>query len=44
LGWLAYWFIFKRITWKLPRQIEQFEHLVGVMCLSLVVLFWMVVA
>jgi multicomponent Na+:H+ antiporter subunit D len=44
LGWLAYWFIFKRITWKLPRQIEQFEHLVGVMCLSLVVLFWMVMA
>jgi multicomponent Na+:H+ antiporter subunit D len=44
LGWLAYWFIFKRITWKLPRQIEQFEHLVGVMCLSLVVLFWMVLA
>ncbi|WP_041739029.1 cation:proton antiporter [Calothrix sp. PCC 6303] len=44
LGWLAYWFVFKRITWKLPRQIEQFEHLVGVMCLSLVVLFWMAVA
>jgi multicomponent Na+:H+ antiporter subunit D len=44
LGWLAYWFIFKRITWKLPRQIEQFENLVGVMCLSLVVLFWMVLA
>jgi multicomponent Na+:H+ antiporter subunit D len=44
LGWLAYWFVFKRVTWKLPRQIEQFDHLVGVMCLSLVVLFWMVMA
>ncbi|PAX51417.1 cation:proton antiporter [Brunnivagina elsteri] len=44
LGWLAYWFIFKRVTWKLPREIEKFEHLVGVMCLSLVVLFWMVMA
>ena len=42
LGWLAYWFIFRNLVIKLPRVMEQFEHLVGVMSLSLVVLFWMV--
>jgi multicomponent Na+:H+ antiporter subunit D len=41
LGWLAYWFIFRKLSIKLPRVMEQFEHLVGVMSLSLVVLFWM---
>lgn len=40
LGWLAYFFIFRRISVKLPRAIEQFEHLIGVMSLSLVLLFW----
>jgi multicomponent Na+:H+ antiporter subunit D len=44
LGWLAYWFIFRRLIFKLPRVLEQFEHLIGVMSLSLVVLFWMVFA
>jgi multicomponent Na+:H+ antiporter subunit D len=42
LGWIAYWFIFRKLSIKLPRVMEQFEHLVGVMSLSLVVLFWMV--
>ncbi len=42
LGWLAYWFLFRKLSIKLPRVLEQFEHLVGVMSLSLVVLFWMV--
>lgn len=44
LGWLAYWFIFRQLIFKLPRVLEQFEHLIGVMSLSLVVLFWMVFA
>lgn len=42
LGWLAYWFIFRRWVVKLPRMFEQFDHLIGVMSLSLVLLFWMV--
>lgn len=42
LGWLAYWLIFQRITIKLPRVIEQFDHLIGVMSLMLLLLFGMV--
>ncbi|HEY9762536.1 MAG TPA: cation:proton antiporter [Trichocoleus sp.] len=44
LGWLAYFFIFRRSVLKLPRLFEQFEHLVGVMSLMLILLFWMGVA
>ena len=42
LGWLAYLFIFKKSVIKLPRAIEQFEHLIGVMSLMLIFLFWIV--
>ena len=42
LGWLAYWFIFQKITLYLPRLLEQFYHLIGVMSLILILLFWMV--
>lgn len=41
LGWLAYLAIFQRATIKLPRVLEQFEHLIGVMSLMLILLFWM---
>jgi multicomponent Na+:H+ antiporter subunit D len=44
LGWLAYLLIFKRSVLKLPRILEQFEHLIGVMSLMLLLLFWMVMA
>ncbi|NJN04710.1 MAG: cation:proton antiporter [Leptolyngbyaceae cyanobacterium RM1_1_2] len=44
LGWLAYFLIFQRTALKLPRMLEQFEHLVGVMSLMAVLLFWMVLA
>lgn len=44
LGWAAYYFVFRRITLKLPRMLEQFEHLVGVMSLTLIALFWMALA
>jgi multicomponent Na+:H+ antiporter subunit D len=44
LGWLAYIFIFRKLAVKLPRQIEEFEHLMGVMVLSLIFLFWMALA
>jgi multicomponent Na+:H+ antiporter subunit D len=41
IGWLAYGLIFKRLTVKLPRVLEQFEHLTGFMALMLIPLFWM---
>jgi multicomponent Na+:H+ antiporter subunit D len=44
LGWLAYLLIFQRASLKLPRLLEQFEHLIGVMTLMLMSLFWMVLA
>jgi multicomponent Na+:H+ antiporter subunit D len=40
IGWLAYLFIFKKLTVKLPRAIEKFDHLIGVMSLMLILLFW----
>ncbi|MGD1873526.1 MAG: cation:proton antiporter [Mastigocoleus sp.] len=43
VGWLAHLFIFQKITLKLPRMFEQFEHLIGVMSVVLALLFWMVV-
>ncbi|TBR57710.1 cation:proton antiporter [Westiellopsis prolifica IICB1] len=44
VGWVAYFLIFRRTELKLPRLLEQFEHLVGVMSLMLILLFWMVLA
>lgn len=44
LGWLAYLLVFRRLVLQLPRMFEQFEHLIGVMSLSLVLLFWMTLA
>ncbi|MBE9199237.1 MULTISPECIES: cation:proton antiporter [unclassified Nodularia (in: cyanobacteria)] len=44
MGWLAYFVIFKRSVIKLPRVLEQFEHLIGVMSLMLLLLFGMVLA
>ena len=41
VGWLVYWFILKRLTFKLPRVLEEFEHLIGVMSLISILLFWM---
>lgn len=42
IGWSAYFLVFKRAIVKLPRTLEQFEHLIGVMSLMLILLFWMV--
>jgi multicomponent Na+:H+ antiporter subunit D len=44
IGWLAYFLIFQQTTLKLPRVLEEFEHLIGVMSLMLIALFWMVLA
>ncbi|HBR00865.1 MULTISPECIES: cation:proton antiporter [unclassified Roseofilum] len=42
LGWVAYFLIFRNATVKLPRMLEQFDHLMGMMSLMLLLLFWMV--
>ncbi|MCW6051264.1 cation:proton antiporter [Microcoleus sp. A2-C5] len=44
IGWLIYVLIIKRLAIALPRVPEQFDHLVGVMTLTLIVLFWMALA
>jgi multicomponent Na+:H+ antiporter subunit D len=44
LGWLAYFAIFGRLSVKLPRVLEEFEHLIGFMGLTLILLFWMALA
>jgi len=41
LGWLVYFAIFKKLSIKLPRVPEQFDHLIGSMSLILILLFWM---
>lgn len=41
IGWLAYHLIFKKLAIYVPRVVEEFEHLVGVMSLTVIVLFWM---
>ncbi len=42
IGWLAYLFIFRKLAIKLPRAVEEFEHLIGVMAIMLILVFWMV--
>ncbi|MGF1523136.1 MAG: cation:proton antiporter [Leptolyngbyaceae cyanobacterium] len=44
IGWLAYWLILRKSIFKLSRVPEQFEHLIGVMSLVLILLFGMVLA
>ncbi len=39
LGWLAYLLIFKKLTIQLPRESEDFDHLIGMMSLMLILLF-----
>ena len=42
LGWAIYLLVIKKLAVKLPRAIEQFDHLIGVMSLTLILLFWTV--
>ena len=42
IGWSIYLLVIKKVAIKLPRTIEQFEHLIGVMSLTLILLFWTV--
>ncbi|MDX2255230.1 MAG: cation:proton antiporter [Pseudanabaenaceae cyanobacterium bins.39] len=41
IGWLAYWLVFRQVMVKIPTLFEEFENLIGVMALTLVLLFWM---
>ena len=41
-GWLAYLLIFQKLSIKLSRIPEKFDHLIGVMLLMLTALFWFV--
>ncbi|MDJ0598875.1 MAG: cation:proton antiporter [Crocosphaera sp.] len=41
LGWLAYYLLFQKAVIKLPRIAEEFDHLIGVMSLMLIFLFWL---
>jgi multicomponent Na+:H+ antiporter subunit D len=42
IGWAVYLLVIKKLVIKLPVAIEQFDHLIGVMSLSLILLFWTV--
>ncbi|NES68644.1 MAG: cation:proton antiporter, partial [Okeania sp. SIO2D1] len=42
IGWLAYLLIFRKLILKFPRGVEKFDHLIGVMSLMLIIVFWMV--
>jgi multicomponent Na+:H+ antiporter subunit D len=43
-GWWLYLGVFKKLSLKLSRSLEQFDNLVGMMSVMLVLLFWMVLA
>jgi multicomponent Na+:H+ antiporter subunit D len=43
-GWLVYFLLARRTAFRLPRMLEQFEHLVGMMSVMAILLFWMVLA
>jgi multicomponent Na+:H+ antiporter subunit D len=41
VGWLLYWTIGRRLVVKLSRVAEEFDHLLGAMGLTSILLFWM---
>ncbi len=40
-GWLAYHLLFQKLSIKIPRVAEEFDHLIGGMSLMLIFLFWL---
>jgi multicomponent Na+:H+ antiporter subunit D len=44
IGWLAYLLIFRRVSIKIPRVFEEIDHLIGFMAVTLILIFWMVLA
>jgi len=41
IGWLGYFVVFRSSVLKLPRVLEEFEHLIGFMSLISMLIFWM---
>lgn len=44
IGWSIYHVVIKKVSVYVPRLFEKIEHLIGMMSLTLVLLFWMVLA
>jgi multicomponent Na+:H+ antiporter subunit D len=44
LGWFVYFGVVRRMTLLLPRTLELLEHLIGIMSLALIGLFWLALA
>lgn len=44
LGWLAHVLLVDQVSLTLPHAMERLEHLVGMMSLVLIGLFWLVLA
>ena len=44
IGWLAHFLIFQRLVISIPRVLEQLEHLIGMMSVILLSLFWLLTA
>jgi multicomponent Na+:H+ antiporter subunit D len=44
LGWAIYHGIIRRVSLQLPRVLEEFDHLLGMMSVMLTLLFWLVLA
>ncbi|ELS00445.1 formate hydrogenlyase subunit 3/multisubunit Na+/H+ antiporter, MnhD subunit [Xenococcus sp. PCC 7305] len=42
VGWIMYLLIFKRSLLKISRVSEKFDHLIGMMSLMFILIFWMV--
>lgn len=42
LGWLIYLLVIRRLVVKLPRVLEEFEHLIGIMVIAILGLLGMV--
>ncbi len=42
LGWLIYPVIVQKSAIKFPRTLEEFDHLIGMMAIMLILLFWIV--
>jgi multicomponent Na+:H+ antiporter subunit D len=41
IGWVAYWLIFRNLNLKLSRTLEEFDHLMGMMIIMLIVVLSM---
>ena len=41
IGWLAYAVIIRKLVVRLPKVLEKLEHLIGMMLISLTLVFWM---